>query len=383
MRKILITAILFSLLLQFARPTALTAATQPASDFYGSFQVVGYYPDYWWTPIPDLRYDKLTRVIFFSIYPNIDGTLNTSEIDPNRQAELLSDAHQNNVDVSICIGGWGLSDNFSPVAADPATRTAFVNNLLQYCLDHGFDGIDLDWEPVSTATDRANYTALIAELKAAMLPHDLTLSVAVFAAGSEFYSSAIDDIDYLHIMAYDMSSDPSLPHSTCEGAVQAVKHWQSFGFPNSKIILGVPFYGRDGSWTYYSYKQIVQQYSPPPDVDEVAGIHFNGIYTIKAKTKYVMDNNLAGLMFWELTQDTNDHISLLTAMTDQIHASSPPDLNTDGNIGLQDLAHFASNWLSTGCSTANAWCANADLNQSRTVDFADLSIFSHHWPASD
>lgn len=350
--------------------------------FFCSFRVAGYYPDYYneELPLSEIRYDKLTDIVYFSIYPNADGSLNLSEINPARQQQLIQSAHQNNVRVSICVGGWGLSDNFSAVAADPATRAAFITNLVQYGLTHDLDGVDLDWEPVSDAADKLNYTALIQELKAAMQPHGLTLSVAVLAKGSEFGPAAIDAIDWLHIMAYDMTR----PHSTFEDAVSALQHWESLGVPRSKMILGLPFYGRDAdpeSWVYYPYKDIVALYAPPPDSDEAAGINFNGINTIKTKTEYALINGLGGVMTWELTNDTSGPASLLTAIAESTNLISPPDFNCDNTIDIADFYHIAGHWLDSDCTADNNWCIRSDLDLSGSVNLSDIARFSSHWIA--
>jgi hypothetical protein len=353
-----------------------------SSDFYCDFQVIGYYPDYWRIPISGIRYDKLTQVIFFSIYPNPDGSLNTSQIDLSRQTTFVNSAHINEVDTSICIGGWGLSDNFSPIAANPETRTAFIIHLTQYCLDHNFDGVVLDWEPVSIPTDQANYSFLIQELKSSLSAHNLTLSVAVGALGNEFNPSAIDSIDWLHVMAYDMGT-PGTPHSTYEDALAGASYWETFGFSKSKILLGLPFYGRDGNWwyepSYVPYDEIIAQYRLGPEVDEINGIYFNGINTIKAKTRYMVENDYGGVMFWEITEDTGDETSLLTAISDEIHFNLPPDFNCDGLVEAIDFEHLAAHWLMSDCNNINDWCNASDLDQSNTVSLQDFALFTQHW----
>ena len=359
-------------------------ADTPSSSFYCDFQVIGYYPDYWQIPIPEIRYDKLTQVIFSSIYPNPDGSLNTSQIDLTRQATFVNSAHTNEVDVSICVGGWDLSDNFGIVTSNTTTRAALITYLTQYCLDHSFDGVVLDWEPVSIPADQANYSLLIQELKSSLSAHDLTLSVAVGALGHEFNPSAMDSIDWLHVMAYDMGT-PGTPHSTYEDALAGASHWETFGFPKSKIILGLPFYGRDGNWwyepSYEPYDEIIAQYHPGPEVDEINGIYFNGINTIKAKTRYMVENDYGGVMFWEITEDTDDETSLLTAISDEIHFRLPPDFNCDRIIDDADLNHLCTNWLMPDCNTSNAWCEATDLNQSNTVTLQDFVLFAQHWVA--
>lgn len=348
-----------------------------SADYYGTFQVKSYYPDYFagQLPVADIRYDKLTDIIYFSIYPNSDGSLNLSQINLTRQQQLVQTAHQNKVRVSICIGGWGLSANFSPVAASPATRAVLVGNLVQYCLTHNLDGIDLDWEPVSVASDKLNYTSLIQEIKTAMEPHSLILSVAVAAQGSEFYTSAISSVDSLHVMAYDLGT----PHSLYEDALAALAHWETFGFPRSKIILGLPFYGRDSSWNFYPYKDIVNLYHPGPDMDEVNGIYFNGISAISAKTRYTFENHYAGVMSWDLTLDTADNSSLLTSISDTIHLLRKPDLNFDGRVDLFDMGGLSSYWHRTDCDDGTVWCDGSDLDHSGSIDFSDFIILTGFW----
>jgi len=370
--------------LMFFAGTFLAGSAPATVPLSCSFYVAGYYPDYYFEqlPISEIRYDKLTDVIYFSIYPNPDGSLHAGEINLARQQQLVQMAHQNNTRVSICVGGWGLSGNFSSVAANSQTRAALIANLEQYCLTHDLDGIALDWEPVSTESDKLHYTSLIQELKLAMQPHALTLSVAVFAQGSEFLTAALSSIDRLHIMAYDMGR----PHSTYEDALAALVHWENFGCSRSKMVLGLPFYGRDfdiHSWIYYPYQDIVREYAPSPDDDEAAGINFNGIHTIKYKTQYILQNRYGGVMIWDLTNDSTDATSLLTAVAETIHANQLPDFNCDRMINMTDFVYFVSQWLREGCREETHWCQRSDLDLSGKVDLSDMALFCEYWLTGD
>lgn len=353
-----------------------------ASAPYCSFRAAGYYPDYYVNelPVSQIRFNQLTDIIYFSISPNADGTLNTNSInsDPNTTRDLVQAAKNNNVKTWICVGGAGRSANFSVVVADPTKRLVFMNGLLQFCLNNGFDGIDLDWEPI---TDPNNYALLVRELKTTMIPHSLLLSVDVYALGNGLRPEAFESIDWLHVMAYHLYENA--PHATYEDAVAGLEHWESMGFPRPKIILGLPFFGKDINLQtindYYPYKDIINLYRPSPDIDEVAGINFNGIETIKAKTEYVLENNYGGVMFWELTNDTNDQTSLLTAVAEAVQLNSPPDFNCDGVINLPDLNDFMTDWLMTECTLENGWCQRHDLDLSTVVDLSDFVLFSHDW----
>lgn len=351
-----------------------------SSALYCNFRAAGYYPDYNAVelPISQIRFDKLTDVIYFSIYPNSNGSLNTSTInnDPNTLENLVQAAKDNNVKIWICVGGAGRSDNFSVIVADPAKRATFVSQLVQFCLDNGFDGIDLDWEPID---DPDNYVLLIRELKTEMRLHSLMLSVDVYAMGNGLRYEAFDSIDWLHVMAYDMKKNA--PHSTYEDALAGLEHWKNAGFPCHKIILGLPFFGRKIPYDeiYYLYRDIVGLYTPGPEVDEIAGINFNGINTIKAKTQYVLENGYGGVMFWELTNDTADQTSLLTAVAEMVQLTRPPDFNCDKVIDILDLSQLMTDWLMTGCVVENTWCRRSDLDLSTKVDLSDFELFCRYW----
>ncbi len=349
-------------------------------------RVVGYFPDYgkYRLPIASVRYDKLTHINYFSISPNSDGSLDTTNINISSLQTLASTAHANGVTVSICVGGGGLSGDFSAMAANATSRANFISNLTQFCLDNNLDGADLDWEPVSTSTDRNNYTTLIQELKASLASHGLILTVALAGWGSEINTAAIGSIDWVNIMAYDMG----MPHSSFDGAISTLNHWENFGFDRKKLNLGVPFYGKDSNnpINWYIYKQIIDTYHPGPEADwiDLAGttddISFSGINSIESKTSYVLNCGYGGIMIWEISQDSTDSTSLLTAIGDTIHELSPPDYDCDKDIDLADLLYFTACWLSTGCDTDDNWCGRCDLNLSGSVNLVDYSHFCPHWP---
>ena len=65
------------------------------------------------------------------------------------------------------------------------------------------------------------------------------------------------------------------------------------GIAPEKLILGLPYYGRDfrpdspGYWSEAkNYAEIVAEYDPPPSADEAGGYAYNGPETIARKTEW-------------------------------------------------------------------------------------------------
>ena len=82
--------------------------------------------------------------------------------------------------VFIAIGGWTFNDpgpterTFSDIARDPVAQSKFINSLIQFMANFGFDGVDIDWE-YPEAPDRsgrgedfANLPIFLANLKNAL-----------------------------------------------------------------------------------------------------------------------------------------------------------------------------------------------------------------------
>jgi hypothetical protein len=93
----------------------------------------------------------------------------------------------------------------------------------------------------------------------------------------------------------------------------------------SKLMLGVPFYGRT-SWPgggELEYRNIVKN-NPglDPTSDNSGGYSFNGTTTLKAKTDLVLNNGYGGMMIWEITHDykdgTNPGGRLLSAIAGEV-----------------------------------------------------------------
>jgi chitinase len=287
-----------------------------------TFAIVAYLPDYILASFDASRTRYLTDLIYFSIEPKPDGTLDTRRAGPDVLTKLKEIRKQYKGRILIALGGWERSAGFAPVAKDPQLRTTFTRNLTQFCRDNSFDGADFDWEHPKDEAAAKNYGALVAETKRAFQPHNLTLSVTLAAAkhlSAEGYRTA----DRIQIMSYDHPGK----HSTYEQMQTDVESFLKAGAPRDSLCIGVPFYGRKpDAWdTAMAYSEILQNFQPKPEEDEAGGFYFNNIQTLQKKTRYSLDNNLGGIMFWQIGHDTSGDNSLLRAIHQTVQETKKPE----------------------------------------------------------
>jgi GH18 family chitinase len=280
------------------------------------FPVIAYIPEYRFDGLDIAVGERITELIAFSIEPRPNGELDTSRLGPGVFAKLraLKDRHGSRV--LVALGGWERSRGFAPIATNAKARAVFASNLTRFCREHRLDGADIDWEHPANAAENEGYGALLAELKHAFAPHGLLLTMAL-ADWQDPGALAYQSVDRIHVMAYDHDGPR---HSTFEHAKADLNAFVARGVPKAKLCLGLPFYGRnsrDGK-VEATYAELVRKEHPAHDVDEAGGFYFNGIDTIKRKTRYANDQGFGGVMIWELGQDAVGADSLLHAIDDAI-----------------------------------------------------------------
>jgi GH18 family chitinase len=280
----------------------------------GSFRVAGYLPDYRFSNINFDAIKGLTDLIIFSAEPGPDGTLNTSRIKACPWDSLLRFKTENRIRLILTIGGWERSEHFAKVAKSPKDRKAFVDTVVAFTLARRLDGIDIDWEHPKDASEEQAYAALLTDLKDAFKPHGLLLTVTI-AAWQHLPKGAVAAVDGVQVMAYDHDKE----HSTFDGANKDVRTLLDAGIPAKKIILGLPFYGRDiKTRDAETYGAIAARHRPEPAVDQVGSMYFNGIATITRKVNHAVQMRLGGVMIWEIGQDATGENSLLKAVLKSI-----------------------------------------------------------------
>jgi len=140
--------------------------------------------------------------------------------------------------------GWR-ADELHALLNDPDARTNLVDNIYSNLREHGFAGVNLDFEGLAR-TDRDQMVQLMRELRAKLHPDGLLLTQSVPARDSAYDLSRLADVaDYLVVMAYDEHSQFGAP-----GPVASRRWFRDqiaalLGLPGEKLIVGLGNYGYD------------------------------------------------------------------------------------------------------------------------------------------
>lgn len=265
------------------------------------------------------------------------------------------------IKIVLSIGGWG-ADGFSQAAATAEGREKFVKTAVKILEDNGMTGLDIDWEyPCSdqaeiaaSPNDKETFTLLIKELRRQLDAggEGRTLSIAAGALRSYIQDTDMQEVqkylDYVQLMTYDFHGvfthttghhanlyDDTVIDEPKISSDQAIKMFVEAGVPIEKIVMGAAFYGR--CWKNVpsehfglgqvpgcrevkgcSYSSIEEMLSTGEggfeyhwDDDAKAAYLYNGDTFItyedkralSLKVEYVKEHNMAGIMFWEYSED--------------------------------------------------------------------------------
>lgn len=292
-------------------------ASEPKNTELTDFKVVGYYPS--WSPdkLRAVDFGVLTHVCYAFAIPTAEGDLRGLE-NPDTASELIRSAHENGAKVLLSVGGWSYNDVplegvFMEATSDSEKTRHFSESIVEMCDKYGFDGVDMDWEhPRTDGTSAKQYEELMLILSDKLHAKGKLLTAAVLsgvtADGNIYYDAAahtnavLNAVDFINVMAYDGGDGER--HSQYEFAVNCGAYWkETRGLPGHKVVLGVPFYARP-SWAGYGtiLADVPDAWSRDSVTYNGMDVYYNGMDTIKKKTRYAMEN-LGGVMIWELTQD--------------------------------------------------------------------------------
>ncbi len=157
-------------------------------------------------PTKDVDFTAMTVVAHMSLSLTAEGTLDSlsNSITQTNSADLISAAHRVGTKVIITIGGWATESRFES-STGPQYFSTFVSNIVGFVKDRGYDGVDIDWEPLTPA-DTAHFVRLITTLREALpSPRYLLTSTAGDGQPYAVFAHVQQYLDQINIMTYDLS----------------------------------------------------------------------------------------------------------------------------------------------------------------------------------
>ena len=350
--------------------TSLSVSGQPA-DATKPYVIIGYVTGNGWTK-NQIDPNKLTHINYAFAVPAQNGELAPiSKKDEANLATLVSlKAANPSLKILISIGGWGGCKYFSDAALTDAARKKFANSAVGLLVKHKLDGVDIDWEypaqvgagNIFRPADKQNFTLFLKAIRDRLDAQGKRdnrtganhyLLTAATGGDTAFVShtelgKAQAYLDYVNIMTYDLyhGNDTVTGHHSPlyqsklgdhsrNSSADAVEGHIRAGVPASKIVLGLPFYGRGwgkvedkdnglfqpatGERSFISHDKLAKEYINKNGFvrywdDEAKApylwnptsktfISYADEASFVPKIEYVKAKKLAGVMFWEYIYD--------------------------------------------------------------------------------
>jgi chitinase len=278
--------------------------------------------------------------------------------------------------ILISIGGWTWSKGFSDAVLTQESRKFFTASAIDYLIRHDLDGLDFDWEYPALPgdnnryrpEDKENFVLMLKSVKEALdslgsLDNTHYLSTIASAGFKEYLDvndlgQAHKYLDFINIMTYDYivqsSRDTTGHHANLNtlypngrSSENAVIEHISAGVPFEKLVMGMAFYGRSWmdvnsennglfqfgkgakSYSYSAISDLIKDSSYVRHWDENAKapylwnekerifVTFEDAQSIAEKALFIKKHKMAGAMFWEYSEDTEEH-TLLNAVFENL-----------------------------------------------------------------
>lgn len=334
------------------------AGTPHTRDASGPW-LIGYYVGYQQQMYPpaEVDYGSLTHLAVGRVRPTATGGLITDfdigPLGPTVAKDLSKRAKEAGAVPLLMVGGAGEHAGWVG-ATSSANRAAFVAKLIKALDDLGYQGLDLDWEPIETA-DQAPLLALVDELKAARPGIVLTVPVLWLNSNTtsvpSFFAQLAQKVDRLNIMSYGMADGwpgwlswhssalrgegPTTPTSVSS----TLNAFLNSGIASKKMGIGIGYYGScwgspvtgprvapnggtiKASDNVMTYAAIMDSYydtaalrydtaadatyltfSSPKGPQGCTFISYEDERSVAAKGKYVLDHQLGGEIIWTINQ---------------------------------------------------------------------------------
>ena len=234
-------------------------------------EIFGFLP-YWELNASSLRLDyaKISTIAYFGVGADGAGNLQKRNADgtatvgwsgwaSSKMTSVISAAHANHTRVVLTVQsfGWnatGLTRQ-KQLLGSATARTNLARQIAAAVRDRGADGVNLDFEPLAATYD-AEFTALVRSIRTELnrihagyqVTFDTLGSVGNYPVAA---ATAPGGADAVFVMGYDYRTAGSTPVGSvapldrASGAdIRGTVAAYVAVVPPSKVILGVPYYGR-------------------------------------------------------------------------------------------------------------------------------------------
>jgi len=167
-----------------------------------------------WAPA-DYDYSELTHITRSFLLFQEDGSMTDGGIFDPKLTEL---AKKNGVKLLAAVGGWAGGEfdwTWYKMVRDHKARERFFDNLDKIITEHGYDGVDIDWEPLvrdelKEAEIKANQKTFAEFMVALRARFPKWIITTAIGAGPNTlkhvsWKEVSESVDYVNLMAYDLA----------------------------------------------------------------------------------------------------------------------------------------------------------------------------------
>lgn len=272
----------------------------PALPAFSGEHLAVYLPDYRAAVAVDAEFYGTTNLILFSAEPEEDGAVNFSRITPELLRAAKTAKEKQEIEVTVCVGGWGRGKTFAKAVATKENRERFASELAAFCNTHELDGVDLDWEFPKGEQEHADFALFLGRLGEVLRAEDRILTAAL-GYTRPLSGECWQHLDRVHLMSYQpWSGQPYEPWLR-----ESIERFLDAGCPPEKLLVGVGFFTKEkaGERRAVSWKKMAGESSLPLPESE-HGYWPVGEETCDLRVRLATEYGLGGVMVWEFGHDT-------------------------------------------------------------------------------
>jgi spore germination protein YaaH len=221
-------------------------------------RVYGWHP--YWSNGSQTNYDwnGLTDLCYFA-YEVSSSTGNATNTHGWATAQVVTDAQTNGVNVTLCAT---MFSGHTAFLASSSAKQTLITNLINMVQARNAHGVNIDFESMSSSNS-AGFTSfmidLCTQMHAAIPGSEVSIALAAVDFGGVFDMAALNShVDLFIIMGYDYyysgsstagPEDPLYNFLTSYNYTlsKSISYYLSQGTTRSKLLLGLPYYGREWS----------------------------------------------------------------------------------------------------------------------------------------